>query len=524
MATRGKTPAPTGEPLVQLIPIDKVTPPSENRDDLGDMEQLIASVKARGVSQAILVRPNEDGTYQIVFGERRWRAAKEAGHTTIKAEIRELDDLEAALEQIAENMDRQDLTSLEKAKALRRALEAAKRQGVRLGQREWAARLGKSQATVSKYLTLLAVYTEFPAFKQAYDAGQVTDTDAVHLGRLVRQVGKQTELVERVLHRGLRFGVENEVNAELKGHERRQARAKVMADLEAHGVILAPDDWRGTGAQRLASLEVDPEGHRSEPCHAVWVDSAGEVEPICMNPERHAEPPASTTPSPTGTERGEADSPPGIDRSDRSEAPARSTRSTSGTTPSAGSDNPATREARRRQQEEEERRAREEAERREREEAERARTAELQGAASKRRETLQTWLTSSGRLPRPLSDGYLFWQVVNLLADQTAHTPDVCDLLQVEIGDSSSLGALLDHAKKGSEQLRRVALALVITWAEDRLGSEEDWLDPFIHQHYRLLGDLGYQPSEIETQELAKVGAGEPSDKPGEDAAEQGDT
>src|SRR6266508_3555758 len=484
MATREKTPAPTGEPLVQLIPIDKVTPPSENRDDLGDMEQLIASVKARGVSQAILVRPNEDGTYQIVFGERRWRAAKEAGHTTIKAEIRELDDLEAALEQIAENMDRQDLTSLEKAKALRRALAAAKRQGVRLGKREWA----------------------------------------VHLGRLVRQVGKQTELVERVLHRGLRFGVENEVNAELKGHERRQARAKVMADLEAHGVILAPDDWRGTGAQRLASLEVDPEGHRSEPCHAVWVDSAGEVEPICMNPERHAEPPASTTPSPTGTERGEADSPPGIDRSDRSEAPARSTRSTSGTTPSAGSDNPATREARRRQQEEEERRAREEAERREREEAERARTAELQGAASKRRETLQTWLTSSGRLPRPLSDGYLFWQVVNLLADQTAHTPDVCDLLQVEIGDSSSLGALLDHAKKVSEQLRRVALALVITWAEDRLGSEEDWLDPFIHQHYRLLGDLGYQPSEIETQELAKVGAGEPSDKPGEDAAEQGDT
>src|SRR6266536_934729 len=76
MATRGKTPAPTGEPLVQLIPIDKVTPPSENRDDLGDMEQLIASVKARGVSQAILVRPNEDGTYQIVFGERRWRDRK----------------------------------------------------------------------------------------------------------------------------------------------------------------------------------------------------------------------------------------------------------------------------------------------------------------------------------------------------------------------------------------------------------------------------------------------------------------
>src|SRR6266545_380782 len=310
MATRGKTPAPTGEPLVQLIPIDKVTPPSENRDDLGDMEQLIASVKARGVSQAILVRPNEDGTYQIVFGERRWRAAKQAGHTTIKAEIRQLDDLDAALEQIAENMDRKDLTSLEKAKALRRALDAAKRQGVRLGQREWAARLGKSQATVSKYLTLLVIYNEFPAFKQAYDAGQATDTDAVHLGRLVRQVGKEPELVERVLSRGLRFGVENEVNTELKSHERRQARAKVMAELEEHGVILAPDDWRSTTARSLAALGLDPEAHASQPCHAVWVDSASQLDPICMSPERHTPPPAnSPSPAPGGGPGGVKSSP-----------------------------------------------------------------------------------------------------------------------------------------------------------------------------------------------------------------------
>src|SRR6266540_4344877 len=121
MATRGKKPdtAPD-DPAVQFILLDKVITSSENRDYLGDMEELTASVKARGVAQAILVRQKDDGTYQIVFGERRWRAAKDAGHTTIKAEVRELDDLEAALEQLAENMDRKDLTSLEKAKALRR--------------------------------------------------------------------------------------------------------------------------------------------------------------------------------------------------------------------------------------------------------------------------------------------------------------------------------------------------------------------------------------------------------------------
>src|SRR6266511_209495 len=508
MSARARKPAAVEEPVGRVIPSDQVIPPSENRDELGDMERLTESVKARGVAQPILVRPGEDGTYQLVFGERRWRAAKAAGHTTIKAEIRDLDDLEATFEQIAENMDRKDLTSLEKAKALRRALDAAKRQGVRLGQREWAARLGKSQATVSKYLTLLVIYNEFPAFKQAYDAGQATDTDAVHLGRLVRQVGKEPELVERVLSRGLRFGVENEVNAELKSHERRQARAKVMAELEEHGVILAPDDWRSTAARSLAALGLDPEAHASQPCHAVWVDSASQLDPICMSPERHTPPPAnSPSPAPGGGPGGAKSSP------DAKAMPsARDASAERGAPPSSSDGNSAaSQEAERSQREEAERRAREDAERRQREEAERARAAELEAAGSKRRETLQTWLTSSGRLSRPLSDGYLFWQVVNLLGDQRSYITDGCAMLGVEIGDSGSLDALLSYAKKGSEQLRRTALSLMVTWAEDRLRIEQNWLDPFIEEHYRLLAELGYQPCEVETQELASArGDGDP--------------
>jgi ParB/RepB/Spo0J family partition protein len=518
MAARGNKPATIEQPMVQVVqfvPIDKVIPPTENRDDLGDMEQLTASVKARGVAQAILVRPNEDGTYQIVYGERRWRAAKNAGHTTIKAEIREVDDLEAVLEQIAENMDRKDLTSLEKAKALRRALQAAKRQGVRLGQREWASRLGKSQATVSKYLTLLDLYTQFPAFKQAYDAGRATDTDAVHLGKLVRQVGKQAEVVDRVLSRGCQFGIENEVNAELKSHERRQARAKVIADLEAHGAVLAPDDWQRTGARRLASLGLDPETHLAEPCHAVWVDSAGEVEPICMNPERHAPTPTSPPATPSDEARGHTGGSPGTGRGAPAAPPPHASPAETSTAPASDGDNAAAQQAQRREAEE--------AERRRREEAERARTAELDGAASKRHELLQGWLASSGRLPRPLSDGYLFWQVVNLLGDQTTQPSQVCDLLHVEVGDSGSLPALIDYASQGSEQLRRAALALMITWAEDRLRSDQDWLDPFIREHYRLLNELGYQLCEVETHELAAASEEEPPEAPGKDDANQPD-
>jgi ParB/RepB/Spo0J family partition protein len=508
MPARGsKTTAPP-QPVVQLIPIDKVVPPLENRDDLGDMEQLVASVKARGVAQAILVRPNGDGTYQIVFGERRWRGAKQAGLTTIKAEVRELDDLEAALEQLAENMDRKDLTSLEKAKALGRALGAAKRQGVRLGQREWAARLGKSQATVSKYLTLLLLHTQFPAFQQAYDAGRATDTDAVHLGKLIRQLGKDPELVERVLLRGRQSGIESAVVAELRDHERRQARAKVIAELEAQGAILAPDDWYSSGGRRLATLGLEVESHQSESCHAVWVDNLGRVEPVCMNPPRHAPAPSAPPPSSGASQRGKSGGSPTATPAAPLDAPA------------GGDGESATRQQAQREQAEAEQRARE-AERQARVEAERARTAELEVAAARRRELLQTWLSSSGKLPRPLSDRHLFWQVVNLLGDQTMNITGVCDLLQVEAG---SLAALLEHAGQGAEQLRRTALALLATWAEDRLRTEQDWRDPFIQEHYRLLGDLSYQPTEVETRELSSAHAPDSPDTPGQDGSQQHDS
>jgi ParB/RepB/Spo0J family partition protein len=501
MAARAKRQAVVDPPSLQLIPIDKIRPAPENRDDLGDLDELAASIKARGVAQAVHVRPNDDGTYQIVFGERRWRAAKAAGLTEIKAEVRQLDDLDAALEQISENMDRKDLSSLEKAKALRRALSAGKQQGVRLGQRELAARLGKSQATVSKYLALLALYTNIPAFKQAYDAKRVTDTDAVHLGKLVHQVGMNVDRIEHVLGRARQFAgdLESHVNAEIKNQERQRARAKVIADLEAHGAILAPDDWRSSGGRQLSVMAIDPEAHRSESCHAVLVNQDSQVEPICMNPERHAPPPAGSP----------ATIPPDSDGGSPAAERGSSSSASSGAADSAkapsGSGDQAAADPAEVDREAAERRARLEAERRAREEAEQARAAGLEEAADKRRDLLRTWLAGTGRLARPLTDRYLFVQVVNLLGEHTEEIPYARDLLPIETDGSSTWQALTSYAGRGPEQLRRAALALVATWAEGRLEAEEVWSDGFILEHYRLLGELGYQPSEVETSELAKV-------------------
>src|SRR5277367_4550095 len=92
------------------------------------LEELAASIKANGVLQAIVVRPLPAGTlggakYEIVAGERRWQAAKLAGLSDIPALVRELSDRQAVAVALIENIQREDLTSAEEARTLKRLAE-----------------------------------------------------------------------------------------------------------------------------------------------------------------------------------------------------------------------------------------------------------------------------------------------------------------------------------------------------------------------------------------------------------------
>ncbi|MCU0483109.1 MAG: ParB/RepB/Spo0J family partition protein, partial [Chloroflexi bacterium] len=103
---------------IRNVPIDRIEPNPENPRlsfEEGALEELAASIKEHGVLQPILVRPLGPNLYQLVAGERRWRAARQAGMETIPALIEELDD-DAALEiAIVENLQREDLSPLEEA-------------------------------------------------------------------------------------------------------------------------------------------------------------------------------------------------------------------------------------------------------------------------------------------------------------------------------------------------------------------------------------------------------------------------
>ena len=139
----------------QLLPLHKVEPnPDQPRQDF-DEEQLQAladSISVHGVMQPLAVRQVKDGYYQIIAGERRWRAARLAGLREIPAVIMEVDDKTTMELALIENLQRQDLNPVEEALGYRSLMEE-----YGLTQDETATRVGKSRPAVANALRLLTL-------------------------------------------------------------------------------------------------------------------------------------------------------------------------------------------------------------------------------------------------------------------------------------------------------------------------------------------------------------------------------
>jgi len=114
------------------------------------LADLAASIKSQGVVQPIVVRPLAGGLYEIIAGERRWRASKLAGLTTIPAVIRQLSDQSAQAVALIENIQREGLTAIEEARAIRSLTDTFS-----LTHEQAAELLGRSREAVSNLLRLL---------------------------------------------------------------------------------------------------------------------------------------------------------------------------------------------------------------------------------------------------------------------------------------------------------------------------------------------------------------------------------
>ena len=140
-----------GKPLE--IPLDHIERnPFQTRSQMNweQLAELAASISANGVVQPVLVRPLANGRYQLIAGERRWRASEIAGKKTIPAILRQVSDEQAMEITIVENLQRADLNPMEQAHAFERLSRE-----FHMTQEQMAVRTGKDRATVSNFLRLL---------------------------------------------------------------------------------------------------------------------------------------------------------------------------------------------------------------------------------------------------------------------------------------------------------------------------------------------------------------------------------
>jgi ParB family chromosome partitioning protein len=137
----------------QELPLDSIVPnpfqPREEFDEAG-IASLADSIEQVGVLQPVLVRPDGEGAYQLIAGERRWRASRQAGLTMIPAIVREIRDVSALEQAVVENLHRQDLNALEEAAAYQQLID-----DFGFTQEQLAQRVGKSRPSVTNTLRLL---------------------------------------------------------------------------------------------------------------------------------------------------------------------------------------------------------------------------------------------------------------------------------------------------------------------------------------------------------------------------------
>jgi ParB family chromosome partitioning protein len=151
------TPDLDGDQLRE-IDIDRILPnaqqPRKSFDEAG-LAELADSIRAHGVVQPVIVRPLEDGFFQLIAGERRWRASQLAGLTRVPAVVREADEHSALELALVENLQRADLNPIEEAEAYHRLIVE-----FGLTQEEVARRVGKNRATIANMLRLLRLPAE----------------------------------------------------------------------------------------------------------------------------------------------------------------------------------------------------------------------------------------------------------------------------------------------------------------------------------------------------------------------------
>jgi ParB family chromosome partitioning protein len=196
LSESGSSALPPGVLVVEL-PVDQISPnphQPRRRFDEGPLKELAESIKSTGLIQPIVARGTPDGGYELIAGERRWRAAKLAGLAALPVILRSVDPVMQAQMALVENIQRQDLNPIERATAYKALLD-----NLGLTQGELADRLGEDRSVIGHFLRLLDLT---PAVQEFIADGRLS----VSHGKLlagVSDVSEQIRLAELAINQGL---------------------------------------------------------------------------------------------------------------------------------------------------------------------------------------------------------------------------------------------------------------------------------------------------------------------------------
>jgi len=226
-----------GTEVLSMIAIDALQPgryQPRARMDPEPLAELAESIKSQGVMQPILARPIGAGRYEIVAGERRWRAARMAGLTTVPALVREVPDRQALAAALIENLQREDLNPIEEAVGVKRMIEEFGMTHV-----DAAQVLGRSRAAITNALRLLELA---PPVQELVREGRLDMGHARAL--LVLPALKQVELAREAVAKQLSVRQVEQLVAGLGKRAPARARAKTDRD-----VARLEEEW----SQRLGT-------------------------------------------------------------------------------------------------------------------------------------------------------------------------------------------------------------------------------------------------------------------------------
>ena len=222
-----------GSSSISEVDLDKISPnPDQPRRAFNQeaLEELSASIRSIGLVQPITLRELNEGTYQIIAGERRYRASLMAGLTTVPAYIKTVDDDETMEMALIENIQREDLNSIEIALAYQKLIDS-----LSLTQEQLSERVGKKRATVANYLRLLKLPAEVQMgvknkkIEMGHARALVTMNDPVTQLSLYNQILQEGLSVRKVEEVVRQLGEEKQPDEVEKKKQQRTTKPKAAA-------------------------------------------------------------------------------------------------------------------------------------------------------------------------------------------------------------------------------------------------------------------------------------------------------